>query len=394
MWKFDIDVVTRDMTLIAQWEESHNAPEIPVIKPMPEIRIIDLDFNLIAAIDNYESLIFERKLYSAGMFTIVLNYDILNATELKTNRIIMLDNDSHRVGIIKEVKYTQEGNLEKLTVKGFELKGILKQRITLPSPGDSHQRFTTMPYESLIKSLVQYQCRDIPDMAFANLEIATDKAQGSSLKFETRYKNVADELEKISRYVERGYTIYFDSSRKKWIFDILPTNKTGTIGERFPIFSAEYDNLERQEYTESVINTNNYAVVAGQGSGVDRTIVNVSSEIASDIFKNVTFVDARDLEDTIDLAPRGNLKLKEAAKIQSFDCDIYSNNVFVYGTDWDLGYTVNIVNKKMNVNEIKVVEEVTEYYQVGSERKIQAVFGNSSVGIKKYIDVKNDAGID
>lgn len=113
-----------------------------------EIRIFDTDVNFIAAIDNFSTLQFQRKLYSARVKTLALDKSILYANELQKDRIIVVDGSA---GIIEETKY--EDN--KLTVSGYELKGIVKRRITKPVRGDSHIKFTTAPSENFLNGFLQ-----------------------------------------------------------------------------------------------------------------------------------------------------------------------------------------------------------------------------------------------
>lgn len=364
------------------------------VKTKHNIRVLETDLTLVAEIDTYTSFTFQRKLYNAGRFTLILNYYTTNALELTMNRLIMLDNNPYKVGIIKGVKYIQEGNNETLEVTGFELKGIFKQRVTIPNAGQSHQKFSTTNFETILKGLVQKQCIDNTTMKFNRLEVVANTNKGFEFGFETRYKKLDEEIEKISRNAEIGYQVYLDFETKKWKFDIIRSNVVLDENAFLPIFSAEYDNMERQEFESDTSESKNYAIVAGQGEGSDRTIKIVANETNTDIDLDVMFVDARDINDDADLQERGLLKLAESAPTNSFDCDIIDGVPFVYEIDWDLGDMVQIVSKKMGVKITKLVEEVTEFYQVGTDRKINAVFGKATQGIRKYIDTTNDVGID
>ena len=65
----------------------------------------------------------------------------------------------------------------------------------------------------------------------------------------------------------------------------------------------------------------NYAIVAGQGEGVNREIITVGSN-ATGLDRHVIFVDARDLESSNDLPARGESKLNEHRRVLSFQSEI------------------------------------------------------------------------
>ena len=55
-----------------------------------QLRIYDKNVNLIAEIDNYEELTFERSFFKAGSFTVKLNGSTKYALELQKNRLIRI----------------------------------------------------------------------------------------------------------------------------------------------------------------------------------------------------------------------------------------------------------------------------------------------------------------
>ena len=125
-------------------------------------------------------------------------------------------------------------------------------------------------------------------------------------------KNLAEELEQISRLTNLGWHIYLDLDSRKWIFDIYNGRNFSASQETNPpvIFSPQFENVKSQEYTDSLIGFANYAIVAGQGEGAERTIVMVGND-AVGLDKHVIFVDARDIDNSEDLIPRGESKLSE-----------------------------------------------------------------------------------
>lgn len=357
---------------------------------MQPIRIFDSSINLIAEIDNYKSLQFQRKLYSAGSFTLRLNANVRYAEELKKNRIITLGNNTKKVGIIKYVSYTQDSN-EVLEVVGFELKWIFNQRITIPTAGQSHISFTTDPVETMLKTLVTTN-QNTAGMAFTNLDVIADSGRGATGTTKSRYQDLANELERIGRAKEMGHLIQLNFTSKKMEFDvIIPNDFTATSGSPV-IFSEKYDNINYQKYVDSDIDMYNYAIVAGQGVGAARTI-ETAGTLLSDLDLSVTFVDAKDINDSASLISRGEERLAETTTQINFDCTISENKPFVYEVDYELGDKVTIVADKFSVTYDKIIEEITEFYD-SNGRTITAVFGTPANLMKKYIEIKTDYGIE
>ncbi len=339
---------------------------------MQPIRILSPAVELQGEVDNYLSLSFSRNYHLPGEFQLVTNRKVQNADKLEINQLIMLGADKYKTGIIryKEIKD------ETITIKGYALGTITRQRITIPPTGQAYD-IKNADAETVMKSYVQRNCLDIPGMEFPKLVIAQNQRRGDAVKWQSRYKNLADELESISRFTGLGWYIYLDFYSKKWVFDIFNGRDFSANQKINPpvIFSPEFDNVESQEFIHSLVDLGNYAIVAGQGEGVGREIVMLGSD-AIGLDKHVIFVDARDVENAADLPERGEAKLAEHRRIISFQAEVLSTGPFKYRQDWDVGDIVTVQNKDWNLTMDTRITEVTEIYEPGGFR-VNVVFGNS-----------------
>lgn len=75
----------------------------------------------------------------------------------------------------------------------------------------------------------------------------------------------------------------------------LVANQTGLPQA---IFSTEFETIESLEYTESDLDYKNFAVVAGQGEGIERRIISIGDAAGADRYE--MFVDARDVSEEDD----------------------------------------------------------------------------------------------
>lgn len=352
---------------------------------MKPIRILSKELDLLGEVDNYLSFLFIRKYYTYGEFQLVTNIKIQNADKLNVGNLVMVGNDKSKAGIIrhKEIQINEAGE-EILTIKGYTLSHFLSQRITIP-PINQAQDTIEGNAEMVMKHYVKRNCLDIPGMEFPNFIISLNQNRGENIKWASRYKNLVEELERISRITEIGFTIYPDFKTKTYIFDVYNGRNFSASQNINPpvIFSSKFDNVESQEYVDSLMDYGNYAIVAGQGEGVNREIITIGSD-ETGLDKHVIFVDARDLEDSIDLSARGNMKLQEHKKITSFTAEVLTKGPFEYQKDWDLGDIVTVQNKDWNVEVDTRITEVTEIYEAGGFR-LDVLFGEGPLTLGEKI---------
>lgn len=373
---------------------------------MKPIRILSPMLDLQGEIDNYLSLSFCRSYHFPGEFQLVTNRKVQNANQLEINNLIMLGADPCKTGIIrhKEIKSNDKGE-EMLTIKGYALGTILRQRITIPPVGQAYD-IQEANAETVMKHYVRRNCLQISEMEFPFLVIGDDQQRGENVKWQTRYKNLADELEQISILTSLGWHIYPDFNSRKWVFDTY-NGRNFTAGQQINppvIFSPEFDNIKGQEFIDSLTSYGTYAIVAGQDEGADREVVMLGSD-ATGLDRHVIFVDARDVQDVDDLPGRGEAKLAEHQRVISFQAeiinpvqinlDVYTTTYFLsesmtqeehkeilikgpfeYQQDWDVGDVVTVQNKDWGVTMDSRITEITEIYE-GSGFRLDAVFGNS-----------------
>ena len=354
------------------------------------LRVFSPELELLGEIDDYESLILTRPFHGVGSFELHINLNKPNATALQKGRLIMLSPD--KVGMIKhyEVGVDDSGaGGETLKVTGPTLSGMLKQRITVP-PGSAAYDRLTAPAENIMRHYVTVNAVSPVDSsrAFPMLLNAPDLGRGGQLTWQSRYKQLDEELEALSLTSGLGWLVTVDLNLMKWVFSVLQGRNLTASQDVLPpvIFSIDYDNVESQQYVDSELNYRNVGYVAGQGEGEEREIVTVG--LGEGIERHEVFIDARDIgegsedpppapaEITTRLINRGEQKLTEYAKIQTFEAKILTHGPFAYGVDWDLGDIVTVQNRKWGVTLDARITEVTEVYEPGGFR-LSAVFGHN-----------------
>lgn len=148
----------------------------------------------------------------------------------------------------------------------------------------------------------------------------------------------------------------------------------------YVVFSPNFENIIKSNYFESRANLKTVVLVAGEGDGADRKtkVASITSGAGTDLDRREMFADARDISTTIDggtltdeeyqaqLEERGIERLAENTVIKSFDGQVDTSSVFVYGVDFSMGDIVQKANEfgqasRVRITELIFSEDITGY---------------------------------
>lgn len=232
------------------------------------------------------------------------------------------------------------------------------------------------------------------------LTVAPNLNRGQIIEWQSRFKQLDEELTEISELTSVGWNIALDYVNKRWIFDVSEgRNLTATQSVNPPvIFAPQFDSLKTLEYANSDLNYRSVAYVAGAGEGADRRIVVVGDATGMDRYE--LFVDARDIQETKDvdgvetpipeaeiiasLTERGLQKLAEYSREEYLSAQILTQSPFIYEVDYDLGDVVTVKNDDWGIGMDARITEITEIYEAGRPIQIEATFG---IGRPTFADV-------
>ncbi len=349
-----------------------------------DLYVLDKEFNVVGLLDNYYSLRWIRRYYRSGEF------ELHCALTPDTLYLLQRDNIVYKKGIeagyieYRQLKQDTEGK-EILVVRGKFLTGYLNRRIIW---GTEILNTTT---ENAMRTLITKNCISPSDSnrTINNLALGDLKNYTHTVNYQVSYKNLLDELEKLSNLSNLGYRLKFDLSNKNLIFEIyegLNRSINQTTNSR-AIFSKEFDNILEQEYTDSLNNYRNLAFIGGVGEGTDRKFATVGNSTGLNRYE--LFVDAKDISNADEesnnisdtdyikmLIERGNSKLAETKEVQTFDSKININSNIKYKTDYDLGDIVTCISKKWGITIDTRITEIEEIYEENGFN-VNIIFGNN-----------------
>lgn len=349
------------------------------------IRVFDKDINFLGEVDNFTSLFFIRKWETYGEFEFHLS--TIDNNLIKKGNIIMINKDGSKAGIIEHIEINEE-DTEDILIKGFSLLYWLTNRITVPPEGYAYHTFNTN-IENIMIDLVNFNAVNPVDIIrkIPNLIVEVSKERGEKLQFQSRFKNLSDELNNLSKLSGLGITIDLDYKKKKFVFRIIEGKNLSYGQAKNPqyIFSLDYDNIKKQNYIESDIGYKNVGYVAGQGEGIDRVIEVIGNERVG-LDRREVFIDARDIDGDGSLTDRGRIKLSELQKIQSFECEVETKD---YKLLWDLGDIITTVDRKRGLRVDNRITEIKEVYE-NSGIKVEPTFGIPIPGLADKIKQMTD----
>ncbi|WP_440894979.1 Gp37-like protein [Amphibacillus sp. Q70] len=373
---------------------------------MKPIRVYDQQLNMLAETDNYSSLQFTPRFYEVGEFELHINQYVEGAEYFVKGNLIVLDKRDDKAMIIRhrEVALDQNGKAsENWRVTGVALKGVLDQRVTIPPDGQSHDRIRDNA-ETVMKHYVNNHFVNPvdPTRKIDFIEIAEDQERGPKIDWESRFKNVSDELTTISKQANIGWIMYADMGRGKWIFDVVEprdVTQNNEAGLQPVFFSPDFSTIKTQQFVDNDNNFKNVGFVGGQGEGVERKIVKIGEAEGTDLHE--VFIDARDVSETDEeteeeltdeeyeqlLIERGKRKMREFETTFYLEAQILTPSInrsndfaistpFEYEKDFKLGDLVQVFNKKWNITMNAPITEFTEIHE-SSGFILEAFFGEA-----------------
>lgn len=343
------------------------------------LRVTDgSDFALLGEIDLYESLQWTRRWQKPGEATLVMNYNLPYAGVLQRGNILEYG-DLRAIIDTVSVKQDEGGKgKEMLTVHAKSCASIIGRAVTLPPAGLAYD-VKAGATETVMKTFVSHKFATIPALV-----VAEDRLRGIHSAWQTRLDALADLLEQMSIVTGLGWDVWVDTGNQRYVFEVYE-GVVRTNGSPNPvIFNPDYDNLRTQSYEESDADYKNVAIVAGQGEGVDRLIIEVSIGAPTGLDRREIFVDARDLELEADLIVRGQQTLAGYPIRRTLSAEILTKATTEYKKDWDLGDIVVVENTGWGVSMDAQVIEVTEVIQQ-SGRQLTAVFGTGQLRLSQAI---------
>ena len=335
-----------------------------------DLYIFDRNFNKIAVIDFYKSILWVDRYDKPGEFELYMSADVDVLQNLKYGYYVM-QKESEHMCIIENIKIEtsiEDGNHYTITGRGLE--SILDRRIVW-----KQTIFNNVSLQNAIQSLLNENiispsltARKISNFVFK----ASTDTKITSLKLTAQYTgdNLLDVIEKICDDAKIGFKVTLNTSNQ-FVFELYSgvDRSYAQFSNDFVVFSPDFDNIINSNYYESETLYKNVTLVAGDGEGNNRktyTVGNVSGLDRKELYTDARDISSKD-EDNNDipistynemLKQRGQEKLTETTKIKQFDGKVDSSRMYVFGRDFYMGDVIQIKNEYKLEGPARVVEYV------------------------------------
>lgn len=331
-----------------------------------ELFVLNADFESIAVIDTYESMIWTDRYNAYGDFEIYFAMDESLLEYIKEDYYLWLKDSEHSM-IIEDIKIdadTEEGN--RLIVTGRSLESILERRIIWGQrifSGNLQNAIQTMLNENIISPSVAD--RKITNFVF----VPSTDSKITSLTIDNQY--TGDDLYTVIKGLCEENNIGFKivlTDDNQFAFSLYAgaDRSYDQTENPYVVFSPNFENIINSNYFSSKAGYRNVTLVAGEGEGASRKTTVVGS--ASGLDRRELFTDARDISsDTEDgtlsdaeyiaqLRTKGLKNLADHMITTAFEGEVEVTRLFKYGEDFFIGDIVQIANEYGNENSAYISE--------------------------------------
>lgn len=352
-----------------------------------ELLLLDKNFEISGLIDDFSSLVWNRKYYESGNFTLQPN--INNLKQFKNAKYIYCK-DFSETAILETFNKKDTILGTQAIYTGRFLESILEQRVI-----NKTQKYVNQTTEDIIRSLVNTFAIKAGERTIPKLALGERKGLGKIRTMQITGDNLLTKIYELCIEDELSISLKYDFNANKIIFEVWQGLDRRDIQEKnsWAIFSKNFENILEDEYSIDETKYCNYAYVAGQDSEENRVIVEVNRVKEGEERKEL-YVDARDLqkdEETTEeeyleiLKQRGIEKLNECNKVETTNFNINTLSNLEYKKDFNLGDKVIYVNDELEFNIENRIVEITESYENGN-KTINVTFGDE-YNIKKIKEV-------
>lgn len=338
--------------------------------------LLNTSLEVVDVIETYKSYIWTTRYFTSGDFELYIPATSKMINMIKQDYYIIREDDPTQAMIIKNIQITtsiDEGNF--LIVTGPSLKSILGRRIIW------QQTILSGYVEQCVRRLVNENCVNpsIADRKINNMILGSELGITDTMSIQFTGDNLEEAIQGICKTFSLGYDVMLDLDNKKFIFILYKGTDRSYNQNAVPyvVFSNEFENLLKTDYSNNTLEYKNVAKVAGEGEGTARKSVTVGN--ASGLNRYEVFVDARDMstnEGEIDLttyngllAERGNEALAETIIKESIEGEVEANHTYKINEDYFLGDIVEVINEygmemTPRITEVIESEDDTGHYTI------------------------------
>lgn len=317
-----------------------------------ELFILNKAFEIIDVLDTFKSLEWVKRYYETGDFVLNCIADN-NTVNSLVNGYYLAREDDDRLMIIEKRNLTtsaETGNV--IACYGRSIEAILERRIIWRQTNSK----TNETAESFIRRLIDENAINPADSKrkIRNLKLGALKGFTETIDKQVTGDNLLTAIIEICKLYDYGFKITMND---EWylVFDLYRGENRSYSQDinSYVVFSDEYDNIINTDYEYDESSFKNTALIGGEGEGTDRKYQSIGNSEGMERYE--IFVDAKDISSNNNeiaadeynklLIERGEEKLAENKEIEKYSGEIETTLTYRYKEDYNLGDTVQTVDK-------------------------------------------------
>ena len=371
-----------------------------------ELRVFDKALEPLGIVDEIASLLWTIKCFDVGTFNLLAPVTDNNSNLLSMGNIIIKHDGKKEVedgsgGIWRraaQIMYVHitkdERGQEQIEAQGFMLSKWLSKRVVTP------QLVTTATCQQIINALVANNCgaNATTKRKFTQFTVlAQDSYGGSSVDYSNElYVDLGSEVKDVAVSGKLGYDILVNERDKLYGFYLYKGDdltEGNSAGNPPCIFSRDFDNVNGQEYEDSIESYKNFTYVQGAADEAGtQPVATVDGGNKQGLELDEVFIDASDISRSYEsggesvpiplntylamLRTRGATELENYGERMNFVSTINTASNLRFKDDFNLGDRITCLERSWGLRIDARITEVQEVYQKRQE-EIQATFGES-----------------
>ena len=224
-----------------------------------ELLLLDKDFQISGLIDDFSSLLWNRKYYECGNFKLQVGLEYINQFK---NAKYVYSKKFEETGILEcfnEKNVNNQGTL--LGTSGNFLESIIGYKVI-----NKIQNFNNKTTEEIVRSLVNTFVINSGDKNIKNIILGEYKGLGKIRTIQVSEGNLLDKIYELCKEDELSIKLWYDFDNNQMIFDVwqgldrVDTQNNNT----WAIFSRNFENILDDEYSIDSTKYRNFAYVKGE----------------------------------------------------------------------------------------------------------------------------------
>lgn len=358
------------------------------------LEIRDKTRKLIGIIDTAYSIIWHTEYYGSGKLEIACAFSEEMRNMLQIGYYVTRRGEK-QAAIIEALEFINDTiNGARIIASGRMLKSILDRRIAYDYNVNLHQ-MTPVKMRGRLAAAVQNVIRTqagadaapyrqmgvvIGSDGGITTTITADSQEGEESSRQSTYKNLLKFTDNVLQEFKCGSLMRIDDDTLEIIYDLYEgkDRSVGNTAGNIPLtFSQDFENLLNTDFEINTTYLKNFAVVGGEGEGLNRFFYLYRPDTSTGLDRREMFVDASNVNrkymdgdeektyTTSDyitmLQGQAATELKELITTEVFNGEInITNTAYVYGVDFGLGDLVTVQDNKLGIYKTVRILKATE----------------------------------